>query len=160
MTLPPEPQDRITIIQAATEALGTVSEKLDAVTARLDEVRSDSEARDAVLEHRGIVNRRLIVVTIASLLLDVILTAVIALVALQAHHADQRASSAAASQMALCESGNVARKQQIDLWNFVIDLSSKSRPQTPQQRENAVKFEKYLHRVFASRDCAHLVKQK
>ncbi len=60
----------------------------------------------------------------------------------------------AASQMALCQAGNVSRAQQIDLWEFVLRISGP--PKTAAGRVVAAKFEAHLHAVFAPRDCKHL----
>jgi hypothetical protein len=60
----------------------------------------------------------------------------------------------AASQIALCQAGNVSRAQQIDLWEFVIRISGPSK--TAAGRRVTAQFEQHLHAVFAPRDCARL----
>ena len=67
--------------------------------------------------------------------------------------AHQIAMVAQQQQNALCEAGNTARAQQVNLWQYIIQLSP---AKTEQQRENIVKFETYLNHVFAPRNCAHL----
>jgi len=65
--------------------------------------------------------------------------------------ASQIAQVAQQDQRALCESGNTARAQQIELWQYIIGLSSP--PKTPQQKQNVALFEAYLKTVFKPRDC-------
>ena len=68
--------------------------------------------------------------------------------------ASQRAET---SSMQLCQAGNEARAQQIQLWQFVVHISKTPPHQTPAQaaqRARTVRaFEAYLHRVLAPRDC-------
>ena len=63
----------------------------------------------------------------------------------------------AASVTQLCQAGNEARAQQVQLWQFVVHISRTPPHQTPAQaaqRARTVRaFEAYLHRVLAPRDC-------
>lgn len=72
--------------------------------------------------------------------------------------AAQRAASAEATQLALCQATNTARAQQIDLWDFLIRLSKP--PATAQGRALIAEFVAHLHQVFAPRDCATLGKRR
>jgi len=67
-----------------------------------------------------------------------------------------RASSASAVQ--LCEAGNEARAQQVQLWLFVIALSPPPPRETAAARAARQKvittFLAYVRSVFAPRDCA------
>ena len=60
-----------------------------------------------------------------------------------------------AAQVALCEAGNTARAQQVQLWDYILGLSA-GRPQTAQQQKTAVRFRAYLSTVFKPHDCSHL----
>ena len=68
-----------------------------------------------------------------------------------------RANANAASVTQLCKSGNDARKQQIDLWAFIIQISPPPPHETKaeaKQREHVLhQFAVHLHTIFAPRDC-------
>jgi hypothetical protein len=55
-------------------------------------------------------------------------------------------------QVGSCQSGNDARKNQIDLWSFIISLSSDP-AQTPLQKQRVAALETQLHHIFAPRPC-------
>ena len=138
-----------------------LTDALNGLTGRLEEVRADSEDRDQQLAERdaqlsryGQRNRHLIWVTIVSLALDVLLTAALAVVAVQANHASGAASAVAQSDRNLCLSGNVARAQQVSLWNYVLTISQQ--PASSAERARVAEFRTHLHKLFAPRDCAHI----
>jgi hypothetical protein len=138
-----------------------LTDALNRLTGRLEEVRADSEDRDKQLTERdaqlsryGQRNRHLIRITIISLVLDLILTAALAIVAVQANHASGAASAVAQSDRNLCLSGNVSRAQQVSLWNYVLTISQ--RPVSADERERVAEFRTHLHKLFAPRDCAHV----
>ena len=62
-----------------------------------------------------------------------------------------------ASVIQLCQSGNDARAQQVQLWEFVIHISKPPPHETPAhraQRERTVaQFVTHLHHVFGLRNC-------
>lgn len=136
-----------------SEALATAKGLTDALDGMTGQLRS--------LAAYGKKNRRMIWGLIISITLDLILTAFVAVTAIQAHDANTSAKAARAVAVVaaqnnrnLCESSNIARAQQIDLWNFAIGLG-KGKPQTAQQKENTAKFETHLHVLFAPRNCSH-----
>ena len=135
------------------EALATargLTGALEGMTAEL--------GRLAAYGHR---NRRMIWGLIVSIALDLILTAFVAVTAIQAHDANTSAQAAKAvasvaqqNNRALCLSSNVARAQQIDLWDYLLGLSA--RPETAQQRKVITEFKAHLSLIFAPRDCDHV----
>jgi hypothetical protein len=141
---------------------------LNRLAGRLEEVKADSEdrdeqlaKRDAQLHRYGRRNRHLIWITIVSLVLDLLLTAAVTVVAVQAHDASSAATGArtAASAVAqsnrnLCLSGNAARAQQVELWDYILSFSKP--PATPAGRERVAKFKAHLEAIFAPRDCVHV----
>jgi hypothetical protein len=146
--------------QDLTGALNGMSERLDGVRRdaeeRAEEVRRNSEERDADLLRYGRKNRRLIWLTVLSLVADVTLTVFLAVFAVQVHHA-------AASNRNLCLSSNAARTQNLQLWTHLIDLSAASPPrpgETAAQRAAAEKelagLKAYVGHVFAPRNCEHI----
>jgi hypothetical protein len=68
--------------------------------------------------------------------------------------AAQKAARADTAQLALCQSSNTARANEIDLWDFLIRLSQP--PRTARGRKVLAEFVSHLNTVFAPRDCAHL----
>jgi hypothetical protein len=138
-----------------------LTDALNRLTGRLEEVRADSEDRDKQLTERdaqlsryGQRNRHLIWVTIISLALDLLLTAALTVVAVQAHHASGAASAVAQADRNLCLSGNVARAQQVSLWNYVLTISQQ--PASSVGPARLADFKAHLHKLFAPRDCAHV----
>lgn len=157
----------MTSSQEAAEEVQAVARNLtsalNGLSQRLDQVRDDSVERDEALTRYGAVNRRLIRGLGASLAIDVILTVVLGLVGVQAHHASDVAASASnravhssASTLALCQAQNTARAQQVELWEFLLSLGKP--PQTAQQKKVVAEFVTHLHKIFAARDCAALAK--
>lgn len=65
----------------------------------------------------------------------------------------------AATLTELCQAGNVARAQQVGLWEYVLHISRPPPHETAAQhaqRERTVRaFTAHLHKVFAPRNCAH-----
>ena len=102
------------------------------------------------------------------ILFDVLLTIALAVSSFIAVHASEsahtaqaaavaaRAAAAVATQnnRALCESSNVARSQQIELWNFVLGLGHA--PQTAEQKKNIAAFRHELQVIYQPRDCANV----
>ena len=145
-----------------------LTEALNRLAGRMEEVRADSEGcdrqlskRDAQLTEYGRRNRHLIWVTIVSLALDLLLTAALTVVAIQAHNASSAAASArtsasvvAESDRDLCLSVNASRAQQASLWNYILSLSQP--PTTPAERERVARLKAHLQQLFAPRDCARL----
>jgi hypothetical protein len=141
---------------------------LNRLAGRLEEVRADSEDRDKQLAERdaqlatyGRRNRHLIWITIVSLVLDLLLTAALTVVAIQAHNASSAATSARTSASAvaqsdrdLCLSANASRAEQVSLWNYILSLSPP--PTTSTERERVAEFKAHLQQLFAPRDCAHV----
>jgi hypothetical protein len=138
-----------------------LTDALNRLTGRLEEVRADSEERDKQLTERdaqlsryGRRNRHLIWVAIISLALDLLLTAALTVVAIQAHDASGAASAVAQSSRNLCLSGNVSRAQQVSLWNYVLTISQQ--PVSSAEQARVAEFKTHLHKLFAPRNCAHV----
>jgi len=121
----------------------------------------------AALAAYGKRNRHMIWGLIVSIALDLVLTVVVAVFAIQAHDANTSAQAArvvaaAAKQnnLALCEAGNVARAQQIGLWNHLLSLPPA--PGSPRrsagQEQQITAFRAYIAGIFKPRDCAALGK--
>jgi hypothetical protein len=147
VTTPPPPQDAMAAARGLTGAL-------DGMSARLDAVRADSEERDAAILAYGRTNRRMIRWLIISVTLDVVLTVIVGFLGIQARDNAVALQKTAASNLALCQAGNVARHQQVQLWDFILGLGHA--PRTAAQRKNVAEFEHHLYEIYAPRDCAHL----
>lgn len=99
-------------------------------------------------------NRLLILITIASLCVDLALTGLVFYVSSQAHDTAAELARTAASNLALCEASNVSRAQTITTWQYVIGLGGP--PKTPAQKARIAAFEHHLNVIYAPRDCAAL----
>jgi hypothetical protein len=142
------------VITSARDLTGA----LNRLAGRLEEVKADSEDRDDQLAKRdaqlntyGRRSRHLIWITIVSLVLDILLTAALTVVAIQAH---DTSGAVAQSNRNLCLSGNAARAQQVSLWDYILSLSQPSA--TAAERQRVVAFRAHLQQLFAPRDCAHV----
>jgi len=118
-------------------------------------------AQLAALDAYGHRSRRMIWGLIVSITLDLILTAGIAVTAIQAHNADTSASAARAvaavaqqDNRALCEASNVSRAQQLGLWDYLFSLAGK--PATARTAKLDAEFLHHVAVVFAPRDCSHV----
>lgn len=108
----------------------------------------------AALRQRGKRNRNWIVGLAVSLTLDIILSVVVAVVAVQASQANDLAHQNRQSQVATCDAGNQARAVSVSLWNYVLDLSSKDpENQSPQRKQQIEQFRSYMQGAYAQRDC-------
>lgn len=102
-------------------------------------------------------------------LFDIALTVALTVFGYVAVHASDTARSAQETSAAagvaarvaeqdnrnLCESSNIARAQQVDLWDYVLGLSS-GKPQTAQEKTNVAAFRHHLAVIFAPRDCSNV----
>jgi hypothetical protein len=125
----PEARDPVQTAKDLTAAVGTLSKEV------------------ARLRRFGRHNRWFILV-------DIVLTVALSLFGALAVHSAQIASRASSAQLALCQAGNVARAQQVGIWDYLLTLSGP--PKTPQARVLITKFEHRLKVVFMPRNCARL----
>ncbi len=144
MTGDDEPRDLIAVAQALTSSMDGLAEQVGALNAQVE-----------AQESYGRRNRRMIWWLVVSLLFDVVLTAVIATVAVQANRTSDRATQIHSQQVSTCLAGNEARAKNVQLWEFVFKLTSTTE-QTPEQKARVVKFRAYLYDTFAPRDCSKI----
>lgn len=128
-------RDTVTTAQKLTGALNRMSGQLQEVN------------------RYGRRSRRMILGLAASLALDVVLTGVIWVVAVQAGQANDRADRLHAAQVANCEIGNQSRHGNQQLWNYILRVAH---PKTAQERQRLVQFRAQVRAVFAARDCSHV----
>lgn len=147
------PDEPYTGPERRSQPLADVADELNTSVVKLrDSVRD--------LTHYGRRNRQLIYITAVSIVLVVLLGVALAFVAVDARQASQRAEDASSlarrnteNARLTCEAGNEARRLQIQLWTYVLDLSS-SRPNlTVGQRQQIAQFRRYLATTYAPRDC-------
>ena len=110
------------------------------------------------LRNYGRTNRHLIVVTFASIALDLILTFFLVFTYSTAHDAGQVASAEHSSLIASCVAGNQTRAEQVQLWDHLAALSTPPPHETPAQKargeQEIAMLLQYIRRVFKPRDCA------
>ena len=75
-------------------------------------------------------------------------------------YAIHRASVNTVNVVQLCQSGNEARAEQRQLWNYIIAISQPPPHQTPAEKADHARrlllFEAKLNKTFAPRDCTHI----
>ncbi len=100
-----------------------------------------------------------------SVVFDILLSVILGVVSFIAINASNKATDATSAandsirtQKISCESANVSRKLNRDLWGYVLTVSAQSRtePQTPEQAVRIEQFKNYVNTVFADRDCNNL----
>ena len=138
MTTPPQ-QPAVTV----TQILDALAETRGELAATKDEITR--------LRKFGKHNR-------AFILVDVALTILLTVFGYLSVHATQSANSAKAGQLALCQAGNTARAQQVQLWTHLIDTppAPGTPKRTPTQQKQLDDFRAYVVHVFAPRDCARI----
>ena len=137
-----------------------------AVTAARNLTRAleDVDAELKRLNAYGRTSRHLIAGLAVSLLLDVILTIVVAVFAVQAHEANSRATIAGAtasaihsSQISACQIGNQLRVRQVGLWEHLIAVSQPPPQETAAQKRQRAKtaaaFLVYVKKTFPRLNC-------
>jgi len=103
-------------------------------------------------------SRRMIWVTIVSLLLDVALTIALSFVAVQAKNASHAAETARSSSTALCAAGNPARREQREIWLYFLHLVG--HPKTQSAAHSVALLRAHIYADFAPRNCAALGNRK
>jgi hypothetical protein len=147
MTTPPLPNDDSTLAARA----GQLTESVERLTGAVAALRVAQRRMQLALA--GVV---------AALALLLVLSVVVAWVAVTAQNASQEAADAT-SQAArnreaarvTCEAANQGRAAQVQLWSYVLELSTEDRTPTPAEQRRIAAFRAYVGQVFAQRDCAN-----
>ncbi len=117
----------------------------------LDErIAQSSDVTDLVKASRR--NLLLIRILGVSVALDLLLSAGVGYLAYQARQTAAQANSIEAQARTTCMAGNQARAGQIQLWHYVLDLTSATQ-RTPEQQQQATQFRAYIDKLFAPRRC-------
>ncbi len=162
MTSPPPPDQSSAI--ATGQAL---AEALNGVSGRLDQVRQDSEARDAELAKRDAVIEKYGKRNRLGLLFDIAVTLLLALggivVSNASHHADTAAASASAAtaaeaaehaaQISGCQAGNQYRTGVVASLDRLVTILEGTHPSAAVQKA-ARDYERYVLSQNEPRDCA------
>ena len=146
MSEPVPDREALETAQALTEALTGTREQVAALTAAVKR------------------SRRHIFALAVSLLLDVALTVVVAIFAVQAHsastsasHADATVAELHATQVAGCQAGNAERAEQTALWTHLAAISKPpphlTRRQLAANKREIAALLAYVKHTFAPRDC-------
>jgi hypothetical protein len=146
VTEPTPDQAVLSTAQALTSALEGMSGQLAAVNKRQDR------------------QRHVIIGLAVSLLIDVLLTVIVAVFAVTAHDASEasRQNGATlaqlhASEVASCQGGNQTRSKEIALWEHLYSLGVNSST-PPKVRREDNELIAYVKGVFAPRNCKNLFK--
>lgn len=103
----------------------------------------------------GAQNRRLIRWVITSIVFEVVLTFAIGFVFVQTQFARANTISNKNALIASCNSGNEFRKSNLVLWQYILDIPPET-PRTQQQTDKTAKFQEFLDKTFALRDCTRI----
>lgn len=110
---------------------------------------SDAVAALAKASHR---NLNLIRLLGAAIILDILLSLAVGYVAYRADQVSRQATSLQQQAHTSCLAGNDARRGQLQLWGYILDLPPSS-PPSPEQERQAQQFRQYIQRIFAPRHC-------
>lgn len=134
----------------AVAAAGKLSGSLDTMSRELRR-----------LSEYGRNSRHMILALGVSLVLDLALTVIVAIFAVQAHDASDAATTATstarhayASNKALCVASNTSRRQTIQVWVHLLDEAGP--PKTAASRRFEDSFIAYLNKTYAPRNCSTL----
>lgn len=144
MTGDDKSRDLVAVAQALTTSMDGLAEQVGTLNTQVE-----------AQESYGRRNRRMIWWLVVSLLLDVVLTAVIVTVAVQANQASDQAAEVHAQQVATCLAGNEARVNNEKLWGYVLAVPP-SKPRTAEQLKQIDDFKAFVQRTFAPRDCSKI----
>lgn len=142
-----EPDRREEVLRAAENLQGS-----------MDALRGDVRH----LNEYGQRSRHMIWGLWGSLALDVVLSVVLAVVAVQAHNASSKATHATSqsninrqTQVTTCKSTNQARATAEQLWIYVIDQSEKVNPQLDAEGQRQLELLRArVKMAYAQRDCS------
>jgi hypothetical protein len=136
-------------------AANALANALDTLRDELAESNAQANARLDAQTTYGRRNRRMIWVLVGSVVFELLLTVVIAFVAVQAGNASDKATRAHDQQVATCQTTNEARANNKKLWDYLLDLPPAT-PRTSVQDEQLDSFRAYVGRTFAPRDCTKI----
>jgi hypothetical protein len=120
---------------------------------RLNDSMSELGTEIQALRNYGRRNRRYIAGLAISLALDIILSVVLAFVAVTATQANDLATQNHNTQVATCESSNQSRLVTVNLWNYILDSASKNNPDAAKLKQ-IQDFRAYMEKAYAQRDCS------
>ena len=170
-----EPRDDLLpAVQGLAVSVGELKTEFGKIETKL----KSAEDLAAEADKKSNTNRLMIWGTIASVVFDLLLTLVIFLVADDANDASQKATEASQkatmaadkaseatsaaneslrTQKVTCEAGNVSRKLNRDLWDYVLSFPpADGEPRTSEEEARTETFRTYISTVFADRDCENL----
>jgi hypothetical protein len=139
----------------------------DRLTAAVEGLRGDLNMRFAFLARYGRVNRRIILVTIISLVFDLALTGLFIKGELQVQHNQDllRSQAATISELSVasiraCQGGNLIRTRELGVWEHIISITKPPANETQAERAKRLRglmaFKGYLKHAYAPRNCATL----
>jgi hypothetical protein len=113
------------------------------------------------LRHQNSRNRHFIVALAVSLALDIIVSVALAVVAVQAHRASNRASDATSqaaqnrqAQVTTCKASNASRQVASQLWYYLLDAIDADPHETGQAKAQVKMFRVHVQKAYAQRDCS------
>jgi hypothetical protein len=142
-------------VASDSEQIGLLAEEAVKLANAVDRLNEDMSEQVVALSNVIKRDRRRLIVLAVSVVLDIVLSIAVAFFAFTATSAKSTAEQNRHDARVTCQATNEARVQQIQLWDFVLNLSA-SGMQTPAEKARAQQFRAYVARVFAPRDCGQL----
>lgn len=121
--------------------------------AALTKAVEDLAGEASELRGYGQRNRHMIWGLWVSLVVDVVLTAALTVVGVQAWQANDQADQNRQNQISICQTSNTARAQNAQLWEYVLNAVP---PRNDLERQRREEFRAFMRKVFAPRDCSKL----
>lgn len=158
----PDPNE-IPDAAAQAEARRAIIDKIEQLASDVPELRTELAALAESNKELAESNRRsrLWMWALTSVALVLAVTVATVTVALtRSTRANDQAHRNKEYLVVTCESSNVARKAQRDLWGYILEFTAKNAktPQTTAERKSLEVFRSYVNATFADKDCGAVAK--
>ena len=132
--------------------VGDLVREADRLAAAIEKLNAD--LAEAVVALGKIVqrDRRRVRILIASVIFDLVLSVAVGFFAVTAVSAKGQSEENRNTSRIACQAGNDARAGQIQLWDYVLSVSS-NKGQTAEEKARAEAFRSYVKNLFKPRDC-------
>lgn len=134
-----------------TRQLVKKSDELDKKMKKHPDIDKNIEALFAI----GRRNRRLIKLLYLSLIVEAVLVCAVIYFASQAAVTRSRVENTHNSLVNSCESGNDFRRDNLALWQYILNIPP-TQPPSPDQKKTVEDFSKFVKTTFALRNCSQI----
>jgi hypothetical protein len=124
-----------------------------AAAIRLEESMTGLRDELHAVQTYGKRNRHIIGWLAGSLVLDIALSIIVAVIAVKSAETNSLAHQNRQAQVTTCVAGNQARGVSLQLWTYVLDQAQKTHP-APEQQAQIADFRQHVTAAYAPRDCS------